>query len=658
MTSDIPKGGADAGAVLRVSQGGSGPVGSPAGLAGSAGRGASKGPIDPRLVRRAAATRWYLVGGVAIGSVIAVLTVVQAWVLSTGIAAVFDAAPGLDYLTPIPGTGAWPALGWFVGVLGVVFGGKALLMWLNTLLAHRAAAAVKSQLRRDIMAARLARPLDSGESTAGLVNLVTRGLDALDGFYSKYLPQLVLAVTVPLIVGVAILWADLGAAVIVALTLPLIPLFMMLVGWTTEARTKKRWRTQQRLARHFADLVAGLPTLQVFGRARAQAIGLQKTEDAHRGETMGTLRISFMSALVLELLATLSVAVVAVTVGFRVVAGGLDLQTALFVLILAPEAFLPVRQVGVHYHDSVDGMAAAESAFALIDGPPTRRGPGVSPPRTGVLSAEDRGFERRGPGAAVGGLAGSGRDTQQASRHAGSVPGVSGHSLSVVAVNGLGHTYPGADRPAVQNISFNVAPGEFVVLTGPSGGGKTTVLNALLGFLEPTEGTATRPPREAMAYVGQHPGMIAGTVADNVRLGDPSASDAAVADALARAGASEIDPEHPVGDEAEGLSSGERRRVATARALLRVDAGAQLLLLDEPTAGLDADAEATLLRSLRGRGVAAVVVSHRPAVIAEADRVVVVDNRRSSADELPVLGARNPGPRRTEPQPSAGEGDD
>lgn len=169
-----------------------------------------------------------------------------------------------------------------------------------------------------------------------------------------------------------------------------------------------------------------------------------------------------------------------------------------------------------------------------------------------------------------------------------------------------------------------MAPGEFVVLTGPSGGGKTTVLNALVGFLSPTAGSVTVPSRDALAFVGQDPGMVAGTIADNVRLGDPEASDAAVADALARAGAPGMDATRTIGDDAEGLSAGERRRIATARALVRIDAGATLLLLDEPTAGLDADAEASLLRSLRGTGVAAVVVSHRPAVLAEADRVVTI----------------------------------
>lgn len=557
-----------------------------------------RGPLDPRLLSRGTATRWYLAGGVLIGTLTAALTVAQAWVLSRAIAGVFDAAPGVEYLTPIPGTGAWPALGAIIVVLAAIFGGKALLAWLNTMLAHRAAAAVKSQLRRDVMAARLASPLDDRTSTAGLVNLVTVGLDALDGFYSKYLPQLLLAVTVPLIVGVAILTADLTSAVIVALTIPLIPVFMALVGWTTEARTAKRWRTQQRLARHFADLVAGLPTLQVFGRAKAQAIGLRKTEDAHRAETMGTLRISFLSALVLELLATLSVAVIAVTVGFRVVYHDLDLATALFVLILAPEAYLPVRQVGVHYHDAADGMAAAHQAFEVIEA-----------------------GEANGLGARHSPLS---REPHEVSPSNVTTVSVGPPASPLVSVRDLGHTYPGATEPAVEGISFDVHPGEFVVLTGPSGGGKTTVLNALVGFLSPTAGSVDTPPRSALAHVGQHPGMVTGTIADNVRLGDPAAPDDAVQDALARAGAPDVDPTRPVGDDGEGLSAGERRRVATARALLRIDAGAHLLLLDEPTAGLDADAEASLLRSLRGTGVAAIVVSHRAAVLAEADRVIVI----------------------------------
>lgn len=532
-----------------------------------------RGPLDPRLLRRGRATLGYLIAGVAVGSATAVLTLVQASALARALGDIF-ATHTLTVLQQV----FW--------LLVAVFAGKAVLAWLNQWLAHRAAAAVKSRLRRDVLAARLADPVDPGSSTASLVTLLTQGLDALDGYYSKYLPQLVLAVTVPLIIGIAILTADFASAIVVALTLPLIPIFMALVGWTTEARTRKRWLVQTRLAGHFADLVAGLPTLQVFGRARAQAEGLRRSEDAHRGETMGTLRISFLSALVLELLSTLSVAIVAVGFGFRVVFDQVDLTTAFFVLILAPEVYLPVRQVGVHYHDAADGMAAAESAFAIIESAPT------TPPRTA------------------------------------SAPVPNAPRLSVDA---LSHTYPGAQAPALAPVGFDLHPGELLVVTGPSGCGKTTLLNALMGFIAPTAGrvlvdgaaldAASR--RERIAWVGQTPGMISGTIADNVRLGDPDADDAAVRQALRQAGGGSLDPARGVGDDGEGLSAGERRRVAVARALLWVASGrADLLVLDEPTAGLDEGTETALLDALDG--VTTLAVSHRPAVIARADRVLTL----------------------------------
>jgi len=558
------------------------------------------GPIDPRLLRRARATRGYLVAGVAVGSATAILTLGQAWLLSRSVADIFA-------------SGQLTTLGWAVGGLAAVFGLKALLSWLNEWLAQRASAAVKSQLRRDIMTARIERPLES-TSSGGLVTLVTQGLDGLDGYFSKYLPQLLLAVTVPLIVGVAILTSDLLSAVILAITLPLIPVFMALVGWMTESITKRRWAVQTRLANHFADLVAGLPTLQVFGRARAQARGLQESEGRHRSETMRTLRVSFLSALVLELLATLSVALIAVTIGFRVVYGQLDLATALFVLILAPEAYLPVRQVGVHYHDAADGLAAVESAFALIDPAP--------------VDLPDRPVEQAGTAAADPNLS----------------------SGALLSVRGVTHTYPGGTGPALDPVSFDIQPGEVVALAGPSGAGKTTLLNAVMGFLAPTGGTLTsegeplgRLPhwRERIAYVGQEPGLLSGTVADNVRLGYPHATDAAVADALRRAGARDLPADQSVGDDAEGVSAGERRRIAVARALLRVTLGrAKLLVLDEPTAGLDADTEAGLLHSLRELGVAALVVSHRHAVLAEADRVVRIEPATSPIPaSAPVVAA-------------------
>ena len=537
-------------------------------------------PLDPRLVRRARATLPFLAGLCVVGVATALLILAQAWLLSRGVSSVF-AAHHLD------GVAMW------CGLLAAVFCGRACLAWLQESLAHRASASVKSQLRRDILQARLSRPTDATMPSGTLISLMTTGLDALDGYYSKYLPQLVLAVIVPVVLATAIGLNDLTSVVIVVVTIPLIPVFMALIGWRTEAAVAKRFKVATRLANHFADLVAGLPTLQVFGRARAQLEGLRRTEAANRSETMRTLRISFLSSFVLELLATLSVALVAVTVGFRVAAGGMDLRTSLFILILAPEVFLPVRQVGVLFHDAADGMAAAEVSFGLIEsGRPTA-------PKSDVEIASPR-----------------------------EVP---------VVISGLTHTYEGTDRAAPDGLSLRIEPGSVVALVGHSGGGKTTALSCLLGFIDPDSGSILVGDRELigadesvwqswrrqLAYVPQVPAMMAGTLAENIRLGCSDAPEAMLRDALDRCGAAAIPLNKRIDDDAEGLSAGERRRVALARALVRVEqAEAGLLVLDEPTAGLDADTEATVLEAVRASGASVLVVSHRRNIIAAADVVV------------------------------------
>lgn len=537
-------------------------------------------PLDPRLVRRARATLPFLAGLCVVGVATALLILAQAWLLSRGVSSVF-AAHHLD------GVAMW------CGLLAAVFCGRACLAWLQESLAHRASASVKSQLRRDILQARLSRPTDATMPSGTLISLMTTGLDALDGYYSKYLPQLVLAVIVPAVLATAIGLNDLTSLVIVVVTIPLIPVFMALIGWRTEAAVAKRFKVATRLANHFADLVAGLPTLQVFGRARAQLEGLRRTEAANRSETMRTLRISFLSSFILELLATLSVALVAVTVGFRVAAGGMDLRTSLFILILAPEVFLSVRQVGVLFHDAADGMAAAEVSFGLIEsGRPTA-------PKSDVEIASPR-----------------------------EVP---------VVISGLTHTYEGTDRAAPDGLSLRIEPGSVVALVGHSGGGKTTALSCLLGFIDPDSGSILVGDRELigadesvwqswrrqLAYVPQVPAMMAGTVAENIRLGCSDTPEAMLRDALDRCGAAAIPLNKRIDDDAEGLSAGERRRVALARALVRVEqAEAGLLVLDEPTAGLDADTEATVLEAVRASGASVLVVSHRRNIIAAADVVV------------------------------------
>lgn len=541
------------------------------------------GAVDPRLLRRVGPTRWFLLAGVSIGTVTALLVVAQASLIARSIGGVFA-----DHrIDPVLEHAPW---------LGAVVVGRAVLAWLHAVVAKRTSAAVKSQLRTDIMAARLRVGGSASIEGGALVTLVTQGLDALDGYFARYLPQLVLAVTVPLVIGVALLSADVMSVVIVAATVPLIPVFMVLVGTMTRHRMGRRWRVQARLANHFADVVSGLPTLQVFGRAQAQAAGLRRTGEAHRRETLATLRISFLSALVLELLATLSVALVAVAIGLRVVDGQLSLTVALFVLILAPEVYLPLRQVGVHYHDSVDGLAAADRAFALIDAVPAT----TTDPRA-------------------------------------SVPDLTEATVELVD---LGVRPSPTSDLVVKGLDVILHPGEMVAVRGPSGSGKSTMVRTLLGFLTPDEGhvvvggvdlTQLDPDewRTRLAYVAQQPHILAGTVADNMALGAPRAPRSRIVAALASAGAAEIDPDRVVAATDTGLSAGERRRIALARAILRIDCGGgQLLILDEPTAGLDAEAELAAVMSLRRLGVGVLIVTHRPAVLAAADRVVQIQPAR------------------------------
>lgn len=536
-------------------------------------------PLDPRLLHRATAARFFLVAVAVVGLGTALLVLAQAWFLSQAIASVFDTHTTTVAFGSVP-------------VLTAIFGGRGLLTWANSVLAQRASAQVKSQLRTDVAAARLVRPGDVSTTSASVATLVSTELDALDGYFAKYLPQLVLAFVVPVVMIVAVALQDWPSALTIIATIPLIPAFMILIGWSTRDQVARRFAVQNRLANHFADLVAGLPTLQVFGRARGQAHGLARTEDASRTETMTTLRIAFLSAGVLELAATLSVAIVAVTLGFRVIDGGIDLATSLFVLMLAPEAYLPIRQVGVHFHDSANGQAAADAAFALIEDAEAHAHTGIGTPASG--------------------------------------PDVA------LVLDDVSFSYPDADRPALSHLSARVTPGRIVALAGPSGGGKSTALQLVMGFLSPDEGRVLVGPddlatldhtawRRQLAWVGQDPGMVRGTIADNVLLGHPAAFAAQVRSALDRVGGTLLATDRLVGDDGEGLSAGERRRVAMARALLRLElGGAWLLVADEPTAGLDPATEARAVDTVRASGAAALIVSHRPAVLAMADEVITL----------------------------------
>ncbi|MGW0962705.1 thiol reductant ABC exporter subunit CydD [Streptomyces gelaticus] len=540
-------------------------------------------PIDPRLLRHARATRLFLAAVVALGVVGAALVIAQAMLIAEVVVGGFEDGLTVSGLrTPLI-------------LLAAVALGRGLVSWLTELAAYRASAAVKSELRGRLLAraAELGPGWLNGQRAGSLVALATRGVDALDDYFARYLPQLGLAVVVPVAVLARIVTEDWVSAAIIVVTLPLIPLFMILIGWATQSRMDRQWRLLSRLSGHFLDVVAGLPTLKVFGRAKAQAESIRTITSQYRRATLRTLRIAFLSSFALELLSTLSVALVAVTIGMRLVHGELDLYTGLVVLILAPEAYLPIRQVGAQYHAAAEGLSAAEEIFAVLETEPRQGG-------TADVPASLR-----------------------------------------LELEGVTVRHEGRAEPSLDGASLVVDEGETVALVGPSGVGKSTLLDVVLGFTAPDEGRvriggvdlATLAPekwRERIAWVPQRPYLFAGTIAENVRLARPDADDSAVAAALRDAGAYDFvaglpDGERtPIGEDGAGLSAGQRQRLALARAFL---ADRPLLLLDEPTASLDGETEAGIVEAVRrlAAGRTVLLVVHRPALLSVADRVVTLE---------------------------------
>jgi thiol reductant ABC exporter CydD subunit len=549
-----------------------------------------RGAIDPRLLEYARATRPYLVALIVLGGVTALLIIAQAWLLADVIASALRGGKGVAQLS-LP----------LEALLCVVLA-RAAVAWGRELLAHRSSARAKSQLRTALLEhVGALGPQRAGEQRTGdLAVLATRGIDALDGYFSLYLPQVFLAVIVPVAVLGAVGDRDWISALIIAGTLPLIPLFMALVGAATRDRMALQLRTLQQLAGHFLDVVEGLPTLKVFGRAKAQIQTIGEVTDRYRRAAMSTLRVTFLSSLILELVATISVALVAVEIGLRLEGGHIGLRTALLVLVLAPEAYLPLRLLGANYHASAEGMSAASQVFAVLETP----------------------------------LPAHGRRTD-----------VPDPALNGILVEDLLVEYPGRGVPALDGVSLAVEPQEVLAITGPSGCGKSTLLAVLLGFLAPQGGVvrvgehdlADLDPdawRDHVTWMPQRPHLFAASIGDNIRLGRPEATISQVTDAVRAAGLGAVVAARPggldtmLGDRGAGLSVGERQRVALARAFLR---DSPLLLLDEPTANLDGATEddvlAALHRLVRGRTV--ILVAHRPALVEMADRVLELGRSRA-----------------------------
>jgi ATP-binding cassette subfamily C protein CydD len=530
-----------------------------------------------------------------------------------------------------------------LGVLVAVAAGRAAVAWAQERAAQRAAARTVAELREQVLAhaVALGPRWATGARRTEVATLVTRGLDALEPYLVRYLPSLLLTALVTPAALVVLLGLDWVSFVVCLATLPLVPLFMWLVGVMTAGTSERRLVVVQRLGAQVLDLLAGLPTLRAFGRETGPGARVRALGDASRRATMGTLRVAFLSGMVLELLTTLSVAIVAVGVGLRLVEGGMTLEAGLAVIMLAPEVYQPLRQVGAQFHASTDGLAAAERAFSVLaeplpDAAPAapRRSP--APPLAGATLVLDGVTVRAGDRAVAA----------PADLHA-RVP--------------LGTGRPGGGR--------------VVALRGPSGAGKSTTALVLLGLLRPDAGRVLVESADGVAdladvdlaswwaqvvWVPQRPALPPGTLRDAV-LGAPAGGaggerarpDAAALDAAAAA--TGLDAvvatlpagwDTPVGLGGVGLSVGQRQRVALTAALLAPSAGPTgagdglrrpLVVLDEPTAHLDADGERVVLdavRAWRDAGRTVVVVAHRASLLAVADQVVDVAAR--TLEEVPA----------------------
>jgi ATP-binding cassette subfamily C protein CydD len=541
--------------------------------------------FDQRLLRRAKPVRRLLLADAVLGLGASVLILVQATLLAAIVADAFSGASLAD-VTPK------------LELLALTFAGRALLAWGFEIVGRRAASSVLSELRLAVVESRLrkqAAALDGTEAGEVAASAV-QGVDALEAYFARYLPQVVLAVLVPLAVLAWVGAIDVVSAVLMMLTLPLVPVFMWLIGRYTEERTREHWHALRLLSTHFLDVVRGLPTLRAFNRSRPQAAVISTVGERYRRATMASLRVGFLSGSVLELAATLGVALVAVSVGIRLADGGLGLQAGLTVLVLAPELYVPLRQLASQFHASADGLAVAERMLGLLDTP-------GAAPRGGRLIA---------PSPADGSI----------------------------RLERISFAYTSRPSLVLDGFELELSPGETVALVGPSGAGKTTVAKLLLCLAEPTAGRITVGGvdlaecrqgawRRSIAWVPQRPTLFRGTVADNIRLGDRRADELQIRDAAILAGADRFVEALPagyqtmVGDGGRPLSAGERRRIALARAFVR---DAQLVILDEPTADLDAtsaDVVAEAIERLRiGRTV--LLIAHRAGLVRRADRVVAL----------------------------------
>ncbi|OZE04973.1 thiol reductant ABC exporter subunit CydD [Rhodococcus sp. 05-2255-3B1] len=553
----------------------------------------TRGPVDPRLWKYSRSARGYLIVTVALSTVVTLCIIVSALTIGTVLAGVIT-EPTARSLS------AWTTeLAVLAGAVAV----RVLATGAQSRYAHRSASRVVAELEVEVLtAATRFEPRELDREREELVVVVTRAIGGLRAYLTGYLPALVSAAIVTPLVLIVIVTQDVTSAVVIAVTLPLIPIFMILIGLLTKGRAAATLSTMTRLSAQLLDLLAGLPTLRALRREHGPAARIRALGDAHRRTTMRALKIAFLSSMVLELLATLCVALVAVGIGLRLVFGEMTLEAGIIALILAPEVYFPLRAVGTQFHAAEDGVEAAERAFRVLDRRTTQP---------------------------------TGRRTVDA-------------ATADIELAGL--TVASRDGDAPAQLSALCRPGTITVLTGPNGSGKSTALHAVLGLTTPTSGAVLVGGVPVVdldldrwwaqvAWLPQRPILLPGTLHENVTLhGMP---DAAALDAACRAsGFDAVLREHPngwntrVGQGGVGLSLGELQRLALTRTFV---SAAPVMVLDEPTAHLDAASERTVLQALRDaadRGVTVVMVGHRRSVLHAADRVVEVRSSSEVAREF------------------------
>jgi ATP-binding cassette subfamily C protein CydD len=545
--------------------------------------------LDAWLRSKAISVRLPLAGAVGIGALNGLLLILEAWLFAHVIDRVVFGHRGLAEIWAL----LWSMLG--------VFAARAVISLFADAAAFEAAARIKQDLRRALhhKIAALGPGFLAGQRTGDLANLLVEGVDELDKYYAAYLPQMALAAFVPAAILVFVFPTDWISGIIMLVSAPLIPVFMVLVGKGAERMNQRQWRRLALMSAHFFDVLEGLTTLKLFNASRTEAEIIGRISDEYRSTTMEVLRVAFLSSLVLEFFATLSIAMVAVFIGFRLYYGEMNFLPGFFVLLLAPEFYRPLRAMGTQYHARMEAVGASERIVTLLEMK-------LPPERTGARSLP--------PGA-----------------------------IGTVRLEGVAFAYR-PDQPVLRGIDFPIARGERVALVGPSGSGKTTIARLLLGFGMPDEGRITVDGIDLrdiasgdwfarITWMPQAPTLFHGTIGDNIRLGLPDADDAAVRRAAAEANAAGFIERLPqgydtvVGDRGQGLSGGEIRRVALARVFLKE---ADLVVLDEACASLDTETAALVSESIErlSRDRAVLIIAHRLENTVTADRIIVLDEGR------------------------------